>query len=178
MKNIINNTTDNYYGNIEELRGRKDPGAVKAIAKEMEALFAYELIKAMRETTGASSKDSLGGDTYMSMFDTELAKLFSERGLGLQEMLLQGLTRVAEKAEGQAKDAAVSTPAASDSSRKNIGSIQKALSASPPNFFPLPPQNTDIQTPSAGGNGDLLPEAEKRHAVAGNASVSESLGEI
>lgn len=78
-----------YHRNIEEYRGRNDPDAVKAVAKEMEALFVYELIKAMRQTTTEETKTSLGKDTYMGMFDMELARLLSERGLGLQEMLLK-----------------------------------------------------------------------------------------
>ena len=82
---------------IEELRGRKDPAAMKAVAKEMEAMFAYEMIKVMRETTTLSSTEGLGSDTYMSMFDQELSKLFAERGLGMQDMFEQGMQRMAEK---------------------------------------------------------------------------------
>jgi len=78
-----------YHRNIEEYRGRNDPDTVKAVAKEMEALFVYELVKAMRQTTTEETKTSLGSDTYMGMFDMELARLLSERGLGLQEMLLK-----------------------------------------------------------------------------------------
>jgi murein DD-endopeptidase MepM/ murein hydrolase activator NlpD len=74
-----------------------DPKALKTVAKEMEALFAYEMIKVMRETTNSSSEGTLGNDTYMSMFDMELSRLFAERGLGLQDMLEKGLTSIAEK---------------------------------------------------------------------------------
>ena len=104
----LNDVSRYYSGNIQELRGRKDPEAVKIVAREMERLFTYEMIKAMRETTDTSSKNDLGGSTYMSMFDTELAKLFSERGLGLQDMLLQGLNRIAGQSAGQDKETAVS----------------------------------------------------------------------
>jgi murein DD-endopeptidase MepM/ murein hydrolase activator NlpD len=90
-------------GNIEALRGRKDPEAIKAVAKEMESLFAYEMLKVMRETTNASTKSSFGNDTYMSMFDMELSKLLAARGLGLTEMLTKGLVAKAEKT-GDAKD--------------------------------------------------------------------------
>jgi murein DD-endopeptidase MepM/ murein hydrolase activator NlpD len=89
-----NNISGYYHRNIEEYKGRNDPEAVKAVAKEMEALFVYELIKAMRQTVTTETKNSLGKDTYMSMFDMELAKLFAERGLGLQEMLLRELNKV------------------------------------------------------------------------------------
>jgi Rod binding domain-containing protein len=78
---------------LESLKGRKDAEAVKAVAKEMEALFAYELIKAMRKTTGQSLKGGLGGDIYTSLFDMELAKLCAEKGLGIKEMLMRSLDR-------------------------------------------------------------------------------------
>ena len=82
---------------IDALRGKsaKDPEAIKGVAKEMEALFANELIKSMRATTGGMTKDSLGSATYMSMFDTELSRLFAERGLGLQDVLAKGLNKLA-----------------------------------------------------------------------------------
>jgi len=92
-----------YHGNVEALKGRKDPEAIKTLAKEMEALFAFEMIKAMRETTGGDKKD-LGGDTYMSIFDMQLARLFAERGIGLQDMLLKGMNRLVDKAKPEGKD--------------------------------------------------------------------------
>lgn len=85
---------------VDELRGRKDPAAVKAAARELESVFAYQLIKAMRETTTMTSKSGMGADAYQSMFDMELARLFSERGIGLQEMMLKGL----EKRAAQPQD--------------------------------------------------------------------------
>jgi murein DD-endopeptidase MepM/ murein hydrolase activator NlpD len=78
-------------GNIEQYRGRNDPEALKAVAREMEALFAYEMIKAMRDTIDDSSKDNFGKSAYMSIFDMELAKLLAEKGLGFQDLLLKGL---------------------------------------------------------------------------------------
>jgi murein DD-endopeptidase MepM/ murein hydrolase activator NlpD len=94
------NISGYYYRNIEEYKGRNDPEAIKAVAKEMEALFVYELIKAMRQTATTETKNSLGKDTYMSMFDMELAKLFAERGLGLQEMLLRELNNTKNLEQG------------------------------------------------------------------------------
>lgn len=82
---------DGLYGISSLLRPgipKEGPEAVKEVAKEMESLFAYELIKAMRRTT---SQEGLGGDTYMSLFDMEVARLLAERGLGLQDMLVRGI---------------------------------------------------------------------------------------
>lgn len=78
------------FSGLENLRGRKDAEAIKLAAKEMESLFAYELIKAMRQVSQEST-EGLGGSVYMSLFDMELARLMAERGLGLKEMLLKGI---------------------------------------------------------------------------------------
>jgi len=90
-------------GAIDALRGKsdKDPEAIKAVAKEIEALFAFEMIKAMRETTGSAQKNSLGSDTYMSLFDTELSRVFAERGLGLRDLLARGLEKAAGTPTGE-----------------------------------------------------------------------------
>jgi murein DD-endopeptidase MepM/ murein hydrolase activator NlpD len=86
-----------YAGNIESLRGRKDPEAVKAAARELEALFAHEMVKAMRRTTGGASESGLGKDMYMSMFDMELSRLLAAKGLGLQDMIVRSMNRIQEK---------------------------------------------------------------------------------
>jgi len=79
---------------LDSLRGRKDPAAIKAVAKEMETLFAHEMIKAMRQTVKpASGESGFGKDTYMSMFDMELARILSDRGLGLQDLMINAMTK-------------------------------------------------------------------------------------
>lgn len=100
MSKILNDMSAVYRGRIEDLSGRKDPAAIKAVAKEMEAMFAYEMVKAMRSTVDTSSKNNFGGETYTAMFDMELSKVLAERGLGMQEMISKALTREAHKAEG------------------------------------------------------------------------------
>jgi murein DD-endopeptidase MepM/ murein hydrolase activator NlpD len=100
-------------GLLENIPGKQDPESVKKAAREMESLFAYEMIKAMRATTGGSAGSGLGNDTYMTLFDLELAKLFAERGLGLQDMFAKGLAA----ASGPAKD---SRPASMGDELKTI----------------------------------------------------------
>lgn len=100
MSRILNDMSVAYKGRIEDLSGRKDPAAIKAVAKEMEAMFAYEMVKAMRHTVDTSSKSNFGGETYTAMFDMELSKVLAERGLGMQDMISKALTREAQKAEG------------------------------------------------------------------------------
>lgn len=77
---------------IEALRGRKDHAALRAVAKEMESIFAYEMMKAMRKTVGGSGDGKgFGNDVYGTLFDMELGRILSERGMGLREMLLKEL---------------------------------------------------------------------------------------
>lgn len=87
---IQGNLYDSYR--LEGLKGKNDPDAIKKVAKEMESLFAYELIKVMRQTTSLS-KGPMGQDIYMSMFDIEIARLIAERGLGIQDMIIKNLQK-------------------------------------------------------------------------------------
>ncbi len=59
--------------------------AIKEVSKELESLFLYELLKAMRRTVG--SQDSFQKDTYTSIFDLELSRVLAERGTGLREVI-------------------------------------------------------------------------------------------
>ncbi|RJR15187.1 MAG: hypothetical protein C4581_12755 [Nitrospiraceae bacterium] len=67
----------------------------KKVAKEMESLFAYQLLKVMRETNSSMSEDEKenGYDAYMSLFDVEVSKLIADRGLGLQDAIISWLER-------------------------------------------------------------------------------------
>lgn len=91
-----------YRPPLEELKGRNDAEALKLVSKEVEAMFAYEMVKAMRETTTTSSKNSLGSGVYMGMFDMELARLFAERGMGIQDMFLKELGKRVPEIQGGA----------------------------------------------------------------------------
>ena len=78
---------------------------MKKVAKEMEALFAYQLIKIMRETSNnvTSKSSGPGNDTYMGLFDMEISRLFSERGLGLQDAIIHQLERMEHNSESNNK---------------------------------------------------------------------------
>ncbi|MBI5098508.1 MAG: rod-binding protein [Nitrospirae bacterium] len=68
---------------------------IKKAAKEMEALFVYELIKVMRETTEGMSSDSkgLGSETYMGLFDMEVSRVMADKGVGIQDAIVNWLER-------------------------------------------------------------------------------------
>ena len=74
---------------------------IKNVAQDMESLFAYQLIKTMRETSKNldTEEKEIGYDTYMDMFDTEISKLLSKRGLGLQNVLTEQLGRMADQSD-------------------------------------------------------------------------------
>lgn len=78
----------------------------KQVAKDMESLFAFQLLKVMRETSESISteKKGPGHDTYMSMFDIELSKLLAERGLGLQDAIVRFMSRMENADEAGSKN--------------------------------------------------------------------------
>ncbi len=71
----------------------------KKIAKDMESLFAYQMLKVMRQTSESISTEEKGAgySTYMGMFDMELSKLLADRGLGLQDAIINWLERMPEE---------------------------------------------------------------------------------
>jgi Rod binding domain-containing protein len=70
---------------------------LKKAVKEFEALFIYELLKEMRQSTqGGVLGKGLGKDIYNSLFDMEVSRLMAGKGLGLGEMLLKQLEKRGE----------------------------------------------------------------------------------
>ena len=84
---------------IEE--GDKKHAEFKKVAKEMESLFAYQLLQIMRKTEETISDEGKGAgySTYMGMFDMEVSKLLADRGLGMQDAIIQWLERMPEADE-------------------------------------------------------------------------------
>jgi len=68
---------------------------IKKVAREMESLFINELMKVMRETTEAMSSDhkGLGNETYTGMFDMEVSRIMAERGIGIQDAIVNWFER-------------------------------------------------------------------------------------
>lgn len=102
MKNISALLTDHVQAQLKQ--GGKAAGPVgesrlrdfKKVAKEMESLFTYQLLKVMREASeGLSSENKgLGYGTYMGLFDMELSRILAERGTGIQDALVQWFQRM------------------------------------------------------------------------------------
>jgi len=72
-----------------------DKSEIRKVAKEMEALFIYELVKVMRKTSEsmAPEEKGLGNDSYMSLFDMEVSRVMAERGFGLHNAIEDWLER-------------------------------------------------------------------------------------
>ena len=174
---------------IESLRGRKDPEAVKAVAREMESLFAYEMIKAMRaaSNTSAAGSNGLGGEMYGSLFDMELARVMSSRGLGLQEMILKGIRQVENQG---GKEAAPERPsdasppggvpfgsskwyalAARPGNISGFKNTVSALAAAPPAAQTPPARLSVAQTPPSAALSPGLPKGDALPSV-GRGDVS------
>lgn len=69
---------------------------IKKVAKDMEALFLYELIKVMKQTSENMSIENkgLGSDTYMDLFDMEVSRSMAEKGTGISESIENWFKRV------------------------------------------------------------------------------------
>ena len=106
---MIDKLQNMYNNQLSKISGQQPPettdsktrnSELKEVAKEMEAVFAYQLIKEMRKTSDSmSSNNGLGSDTYMSLFDMEISNIFAERGLGLQDALMRWLERAPNTAD-------------------------------------------------------------------------------
>ncbi|MBF0536808.1 MAG: rod-binding protein [Nitrospirae bacterium] len=107
----VNGLSSNPLTALQNIKGKKDPEAIKEIAKEMEALFAEQMVKAMRSACGpVASKGlvgkGLGADMYVSLFDTEISRIMAQRGLGLQDTFREQLTRLNEESGSKQRSAA------------------------------------------------------------------------
>jgi len=91
------NNSDRLTGNRGKPEGSGGRNVeYRKMAREMESLFTYQLLKIMRQASESMSaeKKGMGYNTYMSMFDTELSRMMSEKGLGLQDAIIKWLERV------------------------------------------------------------------------------------
>ena len=89
-----------------DIKGPDKNNAVSAhrqVAKEMESLFTFQLLKIMRETANniSDEKKGVGHDTYSSLFDMEISRLLSERGMGLQDSIVKWLERMPEAVQAE-----------------------------------------------------------------------------
>lgn len=97
------NTTDVYtdFSGLAKLKNqaKKDsPEAVKAVAKQFEALFLQNILKSMRQAKLADGMmDSDQTETYTEMYDQQLAlHLSNSSGVGLADLIVKQLEHNAD----------------------------------------------------------------------------------
>ncbi len=101
-------------GDLDRLRGpaatpEQERARLRKAAQEFEALFMYQMLKAMRQTVGESSLaknlplgGSLGKDTYTDLFDLELARGMATGGHGsISDILCRALEKTVTADSGQ-----------------------------------------------------------------------------
>jgi murein DD-endopeptidase MepM/ murein hydrolase activator NlpD len=96
---------------------------LKGAVKDLEAIFIYEMLKEMRQTTqGGFLGKGMGNDIYGSLFDMEMAKMFAQRGLGLGEIILKQM-------EGREKNRPNPSPLPEDLKISSLGKETRPVSS-------------------------------------------------
>jgi flagellar protein FlgJ len=124
---------------LKRSAANRDPAALRAVARQFEALFTRMMIKSMRDAAGTDP--IFGSDQqkmYEGMYDDQLSlELTHGKGLGLADMLVRQLQRLAtpgstpaspsSKAAAASPTAAASAPQTSAASPAEQKSFVKAL---------------------------------------------------
>jgi peptidoglycan hydrolase FlgJ len=103
--NVQEKTQLTDVSNAVPTQKKDDRQKIKKACKDFEAIFAYYILKTMRQTVPKSSSTSLsnisGKDTYNMLMDQKVAEELSKKGdgLGLQKMLFEQLTKNYPKEE-------------------------------------------------------------------------------
>jgi len=132
-----------------------DPEALKAAARQFEAMMVAQLLKGMRDTHFISQEDDpFGGQSlklYQELLDQQWAARISQgRGLGYAEML----TKALQKQVQDAGEAAVSPAAETANAGAAVGAIDR------PKTLPAVSANTPAKDYKRSFIDRLRPQAE------------------
>lgn len=84
-------------GELKQAASRNSPEALKATAKQFEALFMNMVLKSMRDATPQDGMfDSEQTKLYTSMFDQQISQTMASRGIGLADVLYRQLSRMTQ----------------------------------------------------------------------------------
>jgi peptidoglycan hydrolase FlgJ len=82
------------------------PEAIKAVAKQFEAIFMNMMLKSMREATPQDNPfDSEQSRTFTSMLDQQLSSNLATKGLGLADILAKQLSKTGQAASNAMEQA-------------------------------------------------------------------------
>lgn len=93
--------------NLRNQAEQSQPGALKAVSRQMEGLFVQMMMKSMRAATPKDGLfDSQQTELYTSLYDQQMAQQLSAKGLGLADMMVKQLSghggAAPEEADAQA----------------------------------------------------------------------------
>lgn len=112
---------------------QNSPEALKATAKQFEAMFVNMMLKSMRDATPQDGiGDSEQGKMFTSMLDEQLSQKIANRGIGLADMLVRqmsGKNGVPGTPSGKAPS--LTEPDASNKTQTNALDATKASSNNP-----------------------------------------------
>jgi len=84
----------NSLNNLKLAAKENSPEAIKAVAKQFEAIFMNMMLKSMREASPQDSPfDNEQSRTFTSMLDQQLSNNLSTKGLGLADILAKQLSK-------------------------------------------------------------------------------------
>ncbi|MGB2832385.1 MAG: flagellar assembly peptidoglycan hydrolase FlgJ [Methylotenera sp.] len=85
----------NSLNGLKQAAKENSPEAIKAVAKQFEAIFMNMMLKSMREASSSEDNpfDNEQSRTFTSMLDQQLSSNLSSKGLGLADVLAQQLTK-------------------------------------------------------------------------------------
>ena len=93
-------------GQLKASAAQDSPEALKAAARQFEAVFMNMLMKSMREATPKEGMfDNEQTRMYTSMLDQQLTQQLANRGIGLAEVMVRQLSRTAQPSVGEATGA-------------------------------------------------------------------------
>ena len=85
-------------GELRQAARSNSPEALKATAKQFEALFMNMVLKSMRDATPQNGIfDSEQSKMYTSMLDQQLSQHMASRGVGLADVLVRQLSNVVKR---------------------------------------------------------------------------------
>jgi peptidoglycan hydrolase FlgJ len=96
----------NSLNSLKQAAKESSPEAIKAVAKQFEAIFMNMMLKSMREATPQDNPfDSEQSRTFTSMLDQQLSTNLATKGLGLADILAKQLSKTGQSASNAMEEA-------------------------------------------------------------------------
>jgi len=122
MINPSNNLSDKFaldmkgVGDLRQAARQNSPEALKATARQFEALFMNMIMKSMRDATPQEGIfDNQQSRMFTSMLDQQLSQSMASRGVGLADVLIRQLSNTVGKPAADVPAARLEAPAARNS---------------------------------------------------------------